>query len=519
MAFRNFYCYFLLVTAALSFLCVAFSFSFSQSLWVDEATQLSGIQLPIKQLYSWLSGMQNDLFLVPADRMPALSYLVGSLWAALFGSDQLVMRWLSLLFVLLAFIIFAVYSNRLKSCNAFAVALVFLAMSPNLTVISVEIRAYALFFLLSSVAVVLFIDIIHSAQKNQSVTYKLLCLSFVLVLAINTHFFGVLLTGSLLASYCVLMLVDRRFFPGIKLVVLVGAILFVGLILAYPPFKAALLMSKGDSVDVVAGDFALKSVVKLIYRLVAHQSLSQIIIFPLMAMAVVYGVILYSIIKSPNVVKVAMVLVLVFGLSVAFAASILVSGFSPLSPSYNIWMLPFLAVLFGLCVSEFSVKVQVLLVVLSMLPLSIGQYNLVVDGEKYAHTRFNEIEKVVNGYDTMNVSVIYDKDMAKTWFAGVYKFDTKIGQYIQVDEKYIDLKTRRVLEQSELEAHSDVIVSVYGRNVYTNELVSSASSAPLVSSSKVFGLIGLSETTWLLERSISYMAQESADILVYEKRV
>jgi len=517
VAISNRYCYLLFALAAMVFLCVAFSFSFSQSLWVDETTQLSGIQLSIGQLYSWLSGDQNKLFLVPADRMPVLSYLIGSLWSALFGGNPLIMRWLSLFLVLMAFLLFITYSIRLKYCNAIAVALVFFALSPNLTVISVEIRAYALFFLLSSAAVLLFVDVVRSCREDKPMADKLLCLSLVLMLTINTHFFGVLLTGSLVASYCVLMLVERRFIPEINIIFYAGIAIVLGLAFAYPPFEAAVFMSQGGGVDEVVG-FSLKPAVKLIFRLVAHQSLSQFKLLPLMALLVVYGVIIYSLIKSPNLIKVALVLVLVFGFLAAFIANIFVSGFSPLSPSYNIWMLPFLGLLFGICVSELSTIRQVLLMLLAMIPLAFGQYNLVVDGEKYAHTRFNEIERIVRGYGKENVSIVYDKDMAKTWFAGLYKFDAKITQYIQADEGYIDLKTRRDVEQSELEAQSDVIVSVYGRSVYTKELVVSASSAPLASSSKVFGLIRLSEAAWSLEQYASYMAQESADILVYKKR-
>ena len=66
-----------------------------QGLWVDEATQLRGIELGPVGVTRWLAGDKSLVTDVPDDRMPPLSYWMGWGWACIFGFGEAPQRWLS----------------------------------------------------------------------------------------------------------------------------------------------------------------------------------------------------------------------------------------------------------------------------------------------------------------------------------------------------------------------------------------------------------------------------------------
>ena len=84
-----------LASLASLFAIVAFHFALQQSVWTDEATQLSGLSLSFLDQLRWLSGRLPQAFSVPPDRTPPLSYWLGSLWTSAFGDRVLTTRCLS----------------------------------------------------------------------------------------------------------------------------------------------------------------------------------------------------------------------------------------------------------------------------------------------------------------------------------------------------------------------------------------------------------------------------------------
>src|SRR5262249_38280768 len=67
-------------------------FARMQNIWLDEATQLSGITLNCWEMLRWLAGADQDRLGVPGDRMPPLSYLLDWLWLHLCGPSEIGFR-------------------------------------------------------------------------------------------------------------------------------------------------------------------------------------------------------------------------------------------------------------------------------------------------------------------------------------------------------------------------------------------------------------------------------------------
>lgn len=489
-------------------------FSYHQNLWVDESTQLSGLRLSIVDMYYWLGGLIDNPFPVPSDRMPMLSYLLGSAWGSIFGFNVLSMRWLSLALVLLSLTVLCLYFLKKRQSVVLLGALVFLCLSPNLLVNAVEIRAYALFFALSTAAILLYVDLVMTLERGGNSSLRIALLSLVLMLAINTHFFGLVLSGAMLGTYLITCFFDRRFTMRAQYIIVVTVCLSVGIALIVLPVLASFTSQGGGK----ASASIIAPAVKLIYRLVAHQSMMGVFFLPYLALLLIYGVIFVSLIKRLTVMKVSLVLMLGLGFSAVFVANIFLSSFDALAPHYNIWMLPVVAILFGFCLVDFAFsKVCAVLLILAAC-LGWGQYTLAVSGEKYAHTRFDQVEQRVNQYRTQGtVGVLYNKSMAKTWFAGRYVFSDTVNQYIATSDGYTDLLTGKPISQSDIEALNDIVILVYGESVYSDHLVNHPASYDLPDNSPVYQQMTLLAPLWRVVDSGAYLAQESADIVVYKK--
>ncbi len=496
------------------FLLIAGSFALHQNLWVDESTQLSGLSLSFVDIYRWLGALIDNPFPVPSDRMPVLSYWLGAAWAVVFGLDVLAMRWFSIVLVASSLCLLTFFLLRRGQPVVLFSSLLFLCLSPNLTIIAVEIRAYALFFLLSVVAILLYIDIIWSREKGQNIDRHILVLIVVLALAINTHFFGLVLCGSLLLTYLLTTLFDKRFefkaqYFWLASVLLSLAILFIVL----PVMASFTSQAGGKSSQSIVGP-----AVKLIYRLVSHQSMQSVSWFPFAALAIFYLTIVFSLIKKISLIKVSLIIILASGFTVVFIANIFLSNFDALAPHYNIWMLAVIALLFGFSVADLLPTQQWVVCCLLALLLGFGQYTLAVSGEKYAHNRFDQIQARVEQYEgSDNLAIIYNKPMAKTWFASLYSFSPSIGQFIVTPEGYVNLRTDTVESQQVIEQQYNIIISAYGENIYSDVLAASQASFSLADNSVAYTQLVLPKVQWQVVDAMGYMAQESAEIVVYKK--
>mgnify|MGYP006289719967 CR=1 FL=1 len=132
--------------ATLTFVAAAGVFATVQTIWVDETTQLTGLALDWRERLLWLLGRSDLDSGVPLDRMPPLGYVLGGLWAALFGLTEISMRWFGIVAVAAAAPALFMAGRRAAGPLGGLFCLTFLLLSPNLISQSVAIRAYPLFF-------------------------------------------------------------------------------------------------------------------------------------------------------------------------------------------------------------------------------------------------------------------------------------------------------------------------------------------------------------------------------------
>lgn len=310
-----------------------------QSLWVDETTQLSGLSLGPARLLPWLAGRPEELG-VPPDRMPPLSYLLQMAWAGLAGLSEPAMRWLGLGCAVLGVALAALAAARAFGRTAGTAVALFLSLSPNVALYGVEIRAYPLFFLLSGAAVYALVRAVEAEGRAQ--TPWLVGLSAVLLLAVYTHFFGLVLAGAAFAGLLADALVRRRRQAPIWIAGVGVAVASAGLL----PFVTASTAMAG-SVDPTSPAERLRGIVKLVYRLYGHPAMSAsrpALLAGSAGFALVAGAALLDL-RRRQPIAVAAAAALAAGALAVSGASLVAGGFDPVSPHYNLWMLPLCALL------------------------------------------------------------------------------------------------------------------------------------------------------------------------------
>ncbi len=164
-------------------------FARAQDIWLDEATQLSGISLKFREMLQWLAGADPERLGVPGDRMPPVSYILDWLWLHFYGASTIGFRLFHSAFVIAGVTSLAIVAWRELGRSAMIVSLGFLVLSPKLVQAGVEIRAYPVFFAITCAQVAVFLRLVASPAK---IDLKLLALfAAICLLAVYTHFYGV----------------------------------------------------------------------------------------------------------------------------------------------------------------------------------------------------------------------------------------------------------------------------------------------------------------------------------------
>lgn len=409
----------------------AVAFAAHQEIWVDETTQLSGLTLGFSEVADWLTGTRADRFGVPDDRMPPLSYWVGSVWASWFGLGASSLRALgitatcgTLLFVMAA-------ARRAFGGSAALIAGLALAFSPNTIVAGIEIRAYPL-FLLASAAAFYFLVRLHAADAR-STRGAWLGLAIACGACVGTHFFGVVLSGAvLLAAACQTWL--RRERP----VGLVGAGLCViaSVVFILPFVRAAAATSEPET----GGEGILRDFARLAYRLLGgHPSVS---VHSLVKLGVLGGAgvaLVVSLARALTAPTLRRLLALAVGAGglVAIACRLVVRSFDSLSPSYNLWMLPPIALLIGASISSTRPRWRALAwlgVTLHLAGTAAGAIVLLSHGPTFAHTAAERIaERIVKARTSEGrFAVVHDstESWGHTYLPLRYLFGKDLPQYL-----------------------------------------------------------------------------------------
>jgi len=420
------------------FLATSIAYAWKQSLWLDEATQLSGIQLDFSTQLEWLLGAEVEALHVPHDRTPPLSYWIGRAWFLALGPNEFTMRLLGITAVFCGLV--ALYRGVCKSLGqrVGVAALAFCCLSPGLIFTATEIRPYGLFFLFSVMVLDACVRFVDRGPSPQVLIY--LCAGC--VAGTFTHFFGLLMSCAALG-----ILVARHFLYTRKISLALAATavayLLISSLLVFLVL-AAISLSNEAPKQLTLPEYLVRNI-KLAYRLASYQTMTRIpgggiIAFLCAVTLLAFGVAGFR--RLPHVATVLAILVAGFG--IASASSILIHNFDPLTPHYNVWMIPFTAI--GIAAgtvtgTEFLDRRRWLPFAIFGVLLGIaalGDTELIRNGPAYGHTRSQDLRQIVDRLGTENVIVIYMNDGGKTYFPMHYWYGNTLSQYELKSERLVN---------------------------------------------------------------------------------
>jgi hypothetical protein len=437
----------LLGAAACAALAAASAAAFlpHQSLWNDEATQLSGLTLGPVEVVPWLAGRTQHDFGVPDDRMPPGSYWAGWAWSRAFGLSEPALRRLGVACTAAAAaLVFEAARSAWGMPGGLAAGALF-ALSPNVAVQAVEIRAYPMFLLAAAGAVLCLARI--AADPAGYRRGWLVGLAGCGVAAMYLHFFGLVLCGAtLLAALLVVAARGGRIGP----VLVAGACCAVAALGLVPFVQGALAKGAGGRRDAPAAPAdegsGAAALAPMVYRQVVHPAMA---VRPAMVAAAGLGALLAggAVARmgwrrrppAPASVAAALAAALAAGLLVTAAAALLLRGFDAARPSYSIWAIPGLMVLLagGLAAPGRPARAVAAAGILTLLAAeAFGIAQLATRGDWFAHTPHRPIAALIRAAGPARTTIVYDGPISRAaWhiYAPIrYEFGA-IPQYVLDD--------------------------------------------------------------------------------------
>jgi hypothetical protein len=428
-----------LVGVATLFGIIAVRFAAQQSVWTDESTQLSGLSLGFADQLRWLAGRLPQAFAVPPDRMPPLSYWLGSIWTYAFGNSVLTARYLSVsLSVASVFAVWAVGRRYLERRTALICAAL-LALSPNFIVEAAEIRAYAAFIFFSTLLIYGYLRLLAARPAPSS--FDLWAFALAATLCSYTHFFGIVISAGallcLLASY--LPVNSRTEGLGIVRKAKWPLLFYLISIVALIPFiLSAVKVSGGNYVSTaaVALPFSVRihDLIKLIYRLFSHQSMLGIPGLSAAALLAGLTLMVFATIPGSNQRARQLLAFLLVNFTLVALVGLTSSAFNAFASSYNVWALPVTALLAAAALTHRNRNIRVASTLcISVIIAADGHaaLRLSTAGEIYGHTRSTVVKTAVDSAGPSNVIVLYVNDAAwSTYFALTYDYGGGLRQYV-----------------------------------------------------------------------------------------
>jgi len=427
-----------LLCLATLFATVAFRFAAAQSVWTDEATQLSGLSLGFADQLRWLTGHLPQAFAVPIDRSPPLSYWLGSVWTHAFGNSVLTARCLSVcLSVASIFAVWAVARLYLERRTALICAAL-LAFSPNFVLEAVEIRAYAAFILFSTLLIYSYLKLL--AVRPDPSSRNLWAFALSATLCSYTHFFGIVISAGaflcLLAAYLPVnsrargeTLVRKAAWP-----LMFYLLSMVGMI----PFILSAVRNSGGA-DVsntgVTPSFndSIHAFIKLVYRLFGHQSMLGIPGLSAAALLAGLALMALSMVPGSNQRARQLMLFLLTNLSLVALVGLTTRAFNAFASTYNVWALPVVALLAATALAHKSRIIRIagtLGVGVLIAADSYAAIKLSTAGEMYGHTRSTVVKHAVDTAGPNHVIVWYANDAPSIYFALIHGYGSGLRQYI-----------------------------------------------------------------------------------------
>jgi Dolichyl-phosphate-mannose-protein mannosyltransferase len=404
-----------------------------QSLWLDEAAQMTGLSMGPVDLTKWLTGHLGYETWAPKDRMPPLGYWLGWAWSQVFGFDERSMRWFGVAFIAVATAIVFGSAKKVWGLGSGVAAALLLATSPNVVITSVEIRSYPALILMSSGLFACLVGYVSGPIESRG--RWLAGLVACGIGAMYSHFFGLVALGGALVGAFVVAIVKKEKITPVILAGVVAGLASLGL----APFVMASYGLSAGLQPVPDSGGKMIGLVKMGYRFFAHPSTSvSKVAVGLAALGFALGIACgFARKRQAGSVALALILALASGLAVVTLAHLGQSSFEATSANYNMWVLPPLAMLIasGLAAEARAVRVASLAAIVMTIAANtyaVGQ--LSIHGDAFAHTSYGPIANLLRGYDPAKVAVIHDDDAEVRRAFAIYvpmryEFGPKVRQF------------------------------------------------------------------------------------------
>jgi hypothetical protein len=401
-----------------------------QTLWLDEATQMSGLTLSPVELTRWLAGLARHDFGVPGDRMPPVSYWLGWVWSRIFGLNETSMRWFGVACRVGAVALVFRATRRLFGVEAAAIAGALLALSPNVTVASVEIRAYPVFILTAAGTVDALSMILSDPEAEAGRrAWPWIRLGVWMVLCVYTHFFGLVLAGAVLLVLFVLVVRGRqRLKPVLGL-----AGIILGCAVALVPFVRASIDISDEQTR-----HRLRETAQMFYRVVGHPVLTVQPVATALALLSVPALFLciWHMPPTPRRSALALVGVLSAGLICAALANGLMHGFTAAKPMYSTWTLPVVSMALAAPIGNLSKRWGAFALSIALLLVganAFGAAELALKGDLFSHGPQRQLQAMLDGLGRDQTAIVHAEPTDPypfVFFPCRYVYGTALTQFV-----------------------------------------------------------------------------------------
>jgi hypothetical protein len=431
----------LIATAATCLLLLAFGahFALAQNVWIDESTQLSGATLGVGRLISWLTGLREPAFGVPADRMPPISYLIDAACYRTVCAAPTAWRFLHLAFAVAGAGVATWAVARRHGLVAGLVTGLFLALSAKLAELGVEIRAYPIFFAITCVQIAWLWRLVEAER----LTARGLGLFLLLGLAsAYTHFFGLV---SSMALFTGLFVARVRSVRDALAVVGAAAVLVV-LCAGLAPF---IMTASAISNDLAQTDNSAHGIALYFLRLVGQPANVVSPAGAALFLAPLGLLLVLALVRAGlgfraegeayrRGMLTALLVALASGIAVTLLASFVAKGFNPLKPTYSFWVLPVLAVVLGLvCAPDGAPawlrRAAAALAVLMLAGAAVGQATMLRHAGWFVHAPSSAIRAAV-GDTPADTAIVYEGAWGYGFFPTYYYYHAALDQWLVTPE-------------------------------------------------------------------------------------
>ncbi|MFH0974666.1 MAG: glycosyltransferase family 39 protein [Spirochaetota bacterium] len=488
-----------------------------ESLWTDETTVLSGLTLGPIEIIGWLSGQFHN-FNVPPDNAPPVGYWLQMLWSSIFGLTEISLRYFALFVVGIAVVVVYETARKAFGFTSGLLAGFLFALSPNVIEQAVNIRVYPILLLISACGFYCLVRFFEQSESNQN--KWLIGIVAFSILATYSHFFGVLMAGSLLSATLLGSWREGRSLKPVLLAIIIAGFAAIGLV----PFLIAMFSHLGNKVG-GSDEGNILAIMRLLYRQFAHPTTAVSIVAVISAALGFSALVILSIIKKDVGYKQrdAILTALIAGFVVIVIGRFLVSPLVT-ETRYNLWILPGLCVLLSSSLAvtfRFSniIKTVAILLLLGANVYSASRF--IINGTYFSHSRFSSVNAYIQKLEPENITIIHDGNAA-VCFAIQYSYGSKIDQFmVMPDEKsrYIlkrfpDLKTPAGISA----INTRYIMLLRTKAIGSPEIANRIKNGKMHLEDSVLKAIMDRSGNWRLKETQVFVSYFQTDMRIYEKK-